>query len=458
MPWPGPSTLLPVVGASLIIAFASPGNPVGKALGHKALVGIGLISYSAYLWHQPLLAFARIRLLDGVPASVTLGLVAASFLIAAVSWRWVEQPFRHRSEFSRRQVAIGAAAFGTVMSLVGVAGHLAHGWPQRMSAEAAQMARFTEWSGHITDPETGAELVPRASRCVENFDTVGESIATCTWGQPGAPIVAVWGDSHSRPIAWRLQRALPASAFRIQQLSRSACFPVPTVGRLGRRDTCTEFSDEALAYLINSKEVTLVVIAAFWPNIGALNTLPLDPAPDEPAGAATLAQHAAATVKRLLDAGKRVVFVHTVPSYSLDVARYSARRLMLHEPTSDPDHPVAISLAAHRRQPTRQEMRSAMSKVSRAENLLEIYPDDVFCDRWLRGQCVAQLGPKPLYVDGSHLSRYGAEFLVDYILEAVARKWNALASWSALRAVPSQTGIHDAKSAVPGAPAFDFVR
>ncbi len=88
-PYPSLYALAPTLGTALIILFATPQTEVGKLLGSKLLVGVGLVSYSAYLWHQPLFAFAR-HISMSEPGGVTLsGLAVLSFLLAYVSWRFV---------------------------------------------------------------------------------------------------------------------------------------------------------------------------------------------------------------------------------------------------------------------------------------------------------------------------------------------------------------------------------
>jgi peptidoglycan/LPS O-acetylase OafA/YrhL len=101
-PFPGIYALVPTVGAVLIILFATELTTVGKFVGNKAFVGLGLISYSAYLWHQPILAFFKIRNygeIDGISASF---IVVFVLVLAWLSFLYIETPVRQRKVFVRR--------------------------------------------------------------------------------------------------------------------------------------------------------------------------------------------------------------------------------------------------------------------------------------------------------------------------------------------------------------------
>ncbi len=131
--FPGLYALVPTLGAVCIILFASPATLAGKLLSLPPLVWVGLISYSAYLWHQPLLAFARIQYFIEPDQSLLGGVALLSLLLAWLSWRFVEKPFRNKQAFSRPQIFIlsllGSAAFA-VIALILV---MADGVPARFS-------------------------------------------------------------------------------------------------------------------------------------------------------------------------------------------------------------------------------------------------------------------------------------------------------------------------------------
>ena len=119
MPLPGLWSLLPAGGSALLIAFATAQTKCGKWLGARPLVGVGLVSYSAYLWHQPLFAFARFRFALPAGGWLMLASSAAAFAMAYASWRFVERPFRDRARFSRGSVFLAALATGITLIIVG---------------------------------------------------------------------------------------------------------------------------------------------------------------------------------------------------------------------------------------------------------------------------------------------------------------------------------------------------
>ena len=116
-PMPGFYALVPTVGTVLIILFATQQTAVGKFIGNKAFVGLGLISYSAYLWHQPVFAFAR-HWSKELDQFFILFLVAFVLAISYFSWRFIERPFRAKGSFDRKFVFL--CSLGCALIFIGI--------------------------------------------------------------------------------------------------------------------------------------------------------------------------------------------------------------------------------------------------------------------------------------------------------------------------------------------------
>jgi hypothetical protein len=123
-PFPGLYALVPTIGTVLIILFATQQTTVGKFVGNKLFVGVGLISYSAYLWHQPLFAFARHRSLSEPSVLVFLALSLCSLVFAYLSWRFVESIFRKRDAIKRKTIFLLSILFSSFFITIGLVGHL----------------------------------------------------------------------------------------------------------------------------------------------------------------------------------------------------------------------------------------------------------------------------------------------------------------------------------------------
>ncbi len=148
--FPGYAALLPALGAVLIILFSSAQSPVGKVLSTKAMVGIGLISYSAYLWHQPVFAFARHFYEKPITPVCYLVLILLVLILSYCSWRYVEQPFRNSALWSRKGIFTLSAAGLVLFSSLGFLGWKTEGWMLRYKAADQQLlSSFVDASSYV---------------------------------------------------------------------------------------------------------------------------------------------------------------------------------------------------------------------------------------------------------------------------------------------------------------------
>lgn len=196
MPFAGLSALLPVGGAALILLFCREDTLTGRLLSQPIMVGVGLISYSAYLVHQPLFAFARIRSAEEPGAVLLVALCLASLGLGWLSWRFIERPFRGTRPSAlpdRRHFAAAAAAAAAVLMMSAVAVRVADGFPGRVAE------RFQgEIGRHGLSRGGGTRFYPCTSDVVRDDAETFEDTPACFQSRPDLPItIALVGDSHA---------------------------------------------------------------------------------------------------------------------------------------------------------------------------------------------------------------------------------------------------------------------
>lgn len=243
--FPGLAALPPVLGAALVIACAGPGTLAGRVLGWPPLVGLGLVSYSTYLWHQPLLAFARQR--ADLPLDKALVLVALAIVLGALSWRFIERPFRNRRAMPLRAVTTWGLATASLLGASGLAIVMANGFNARLDADQRALAAFRDYdhaavyrsrecfladdqaaTAFAADcepgsapPQVGVDMAPVDRALALSGAGAGVGLG------PGAAdqLVLVWGDSHAAALSSGLRRTLP----RLAQFTASGCGPIPAI-------------------------------------------------------------------------------------------------------------------------------------------------------------------------------------------------------------------------------------
>ena len=196
-PFPSIYALLPVGGVVLIVLFADTETFVSKLLSTRLLVGMGLISYSAYLWHQPLFAFARIRTLGDPTNALMIFLSVASIALAVVSWKFVEQPFRKKGQLFQSRASIFAFSLigMTIFSLLGIAGYTNDGLYGRF---------VKQFKGDIGDAEFFHYIDERYYDCeprkIAKKALHWAGVLRCKQSKKGTPQIVLLGDSHAEHL------------------------------------------------------------------------------------------------------------------------------------------------------------------------------------------------------------------------------------------------------------------
>ncbi len=264
-PFPSIYALVPTIGTALLILFATPQTLAGRVLGHRWLVGIGLISYSAYLWHQPLFAFARLRSLDS-PGETTFGVLAlVALVLAYLTWRFVERPFRDRTRMSRKTIFRWAAAASLAMLAIGGFGDHTDGFVEsyvaRLSPEQKEIYSYIDYEYEPVYRTRECFLV--AKQGPEDF---AAGCAPETAPDPDA--VILWGDSHAASLSSGLWEEYPDS---LSQFTASGCAPV-TEFTFPTRPNCAAINEHVMTEIARIQP-RIVLLQANWREYEPLGAL-----------------------------------------------------------------------------------------------------------------------------------------------------------------------------------------
>ncbi len=423
-PFPTFYTLIPTVGTALIIFSAVKGTITNTLLGNKAMAGIGLISYSAYLWHQPMFAFARHRSLHEPNAALLSLLGALSILLAYLSWKYVETPFRNKIKFDRKKIFMFSGLGIGILIGLGVIGHLRNGvfHDYNDAAKKVLMPNYNtnERLQNCNRDGEGSSYMPLASSCVlgDNEHVVG----------------ALIGDSHGYALSFSLDGEASKRNLGLYQMTFIGCASAGDIYRsdFGAEYKCAEFNTDVAQYIKSNTNIEYVVMASRWTmflaDVGfdngeggiehtkALSDVITDGVKEKNIGnvrVEKLRKRMVDTIVSYLDANKKVILVYPVPEVGWNVPKYTAHQVMFGG--KNPDFSTSYARFKERN----QVAFDALDSVGNHQNLVRVYPHKLLCDTYLKERCVFSLNNEALYFDDNHLSMTGANLIVGEILKSI---------------------------------------
>lgn len=395
-PFPSSYTLIPTLGTAFVIIFATPQTIVGKMLGSKFLVGVGLISYSAYLWHQPLFAFARIRSLIE-PSIWLFGLLTLfSFLLAYLTWRYIEKPFRAKIFLNRKTIFIGSFFISLTLISVGKIVEGKEGFPDRVLEPVIQAT-----AGSFDNN-------PRLSDCRDR-----EPNDACVYGAGSTPNVVLWGDSHADQLVPMISDVAERLKFSFLEYSFSGCPPIVNVeNNDGIRRNCPKTNDMALRAIEENSSIKLVILHAYWQHYiddKKVRPIKLGLRVDE---------QFYSTIQRLVGSGKKVLIISSVPRMPLNVPKYLQKVRWFGD---DLDiHQLGIPLHSHKKHTS---ISGTLFKTTeeKYKDVSIFNPSEFLCGE--TGNCIAIKNDKILYRDDNHLSVVGGMLMKETFHDFLQAAW-----------------------------------
>lgn len=379
--FPGYAALAPCIGAALFI-WAGDLNPetgtlTSKLLGTPVLVFIGLISYSLYLWHWPLIVFAKLLSTEGLTATHKVAIAALSIALSALTWRLVEQPLRRGGlPWPTRTIRFTTASvLATLMVAVGTGMWAYDGLPHRFPDSVLSIAQATN------------DKSPFRRKCHFDGSDRGSFARTCVLGAPVEPSVIVLSDSHGVEIAAALGELAKERGESVRQISASSCPPALGL-HIPARPTCQEYLRKIVDQLVQLTPRTIIIAAffaswledpdidKFWVGIGK-------------------------TVGTFKKAGHRVILVGAAPRHPnfINVARALATYVRMGRDPETYRYPA----------PRAKEAHIKLTEFANSHGVEFISYYRLLCD----GQpvCRGMLNGTVMYFDRHHLSFAGAKIV-----------------------------------------------
>ncbi len=301
MPFPGFTALLPC-GAAAVLIYCNSGRLTlpAKVLASRPVVFVGLLSYSLYLWHWPILVFCRHVYGETLSPWMGAACLALSWVAAYSSWRWVECPLR--SERWLPDLRRNGVLVATSMTLL-VGGSCwiwcASGMHWRLPADKMEMVATAQRLSHFQRNTSGMMLEQRS---LPQF------------GDPNGGVrLLVWGDSHAMHLLPGLDEVCQDQGILGFQATHSATAPLLGYHLPSRwgipEHQADEFSQGVVQFVQDSK-IDVVLMAANW---GAH------------ASAADFSEKLLNTVTQLNEAGSLVVLLRDVPRQDHDLVAAAGR-------------------------------------------------------------------------------------------------------------------------------------
>jgi len=385
--FPGFHALIPCLGTAGLLWINSQGSSIFyRVLSFRPLVFIGLISYSLYLWHWPILVFSNLASYGMTEPFMPDWLIwVVIFSLAALTWQFVEKPFRRTSDqlLNRRNTFISLGTISVVLIIINLTIIREEGFKGRLNDNSLRALAAKQ------------NFSPHRQKCHQSDGYQLTYETSCVYNQSSeAPQFLLWGDSHGVELADALSKNLKEVGQSIRAITYSSCPPI--IGYKSRSSLgCEAHNTNVLTKISADPSVQEVILVAsyssYLPQNGSLLTL------------------FKSTVELLLAAGKKVVIVLPIPHAPWPVPEAFARSSS-RTGTQELHFPLDLHL---------KKSIGLIDEIKAWGLPIQVFdPTTTLCNSDV---CSTTQQGEPLYFDSHHLSMFGAQAVADDLMTVLHR-------------------------------------
>jgi len=407
---PGLLTLIPTVGTCLIIAFSSKKDLVGKILNFKPLIGVGLISYSLYLWHVPIFYFGHILIEAPNSYDKFIWILLASIL-SIVSYFVIEKPFRNKKIISSKLLIFSISILFIISATTNFIVYKERGFKSRLPVFLHDIQ---------LDTEQWEQTKLNGQKC---FD---RSIDFCEFDNGANTWVNFAGDSHLASLSHELL-SRKSIFFNVSLMNIGGClFLLDQAGE----ENCGFAVQNSRFNKINEHDNSIVILGGrlplyltgkYFDNLEGgreaydkltddyKSWIPID----------EISQSFKTTIIKILDKGHKVILVYPIP----ELGFHLNNKIMQNSPKDVnnisswlKDNPITTSYEVYK---DRTESSFSLLDSINNKNLFRLYPHKELCDKQLKGRCISHSIHELFYIDADHLTNQGAKIINNLLLEKI---------------------------------------
>lgn len=384
--FPGLAALFPVLGTIfIIVANTNRKTFVSELLSFPVLIWIGLLSYSLYLWHWPLIVLTK-QYLNSPLTGTQVGLVlTVTFILSILSYRYIETPFRKKTILKQRWQIFTFALLTVVVSVsAGVYINKQNGLPNR-TPEAARAVALA-----------AADTNPREYECFRNnYRQILGKVPPCIIGEQNSdvePSFVLWGDSHSNAIMPAFDKIATEKKVRGIFFAIGGCPPLSVDTPLKKDPQCAINDIKVLDYVTSHNIKTVFLVSSWKENYPHVS--------DD--GNHTIYEALAETINKI-PTSTQVVIMERIPLQT----EFDIRKFFYKAVQTGSTPTLSLSLSEHLEDT--KESRSAIEKLANERNNVSyIDPTPILCSE---DKCDLSHNNEIIYSDGNHINNVGAKLL-----------------------------------------------